>query len=91
MATIGYLHAVADARGVKVTGVLGYLMWGFVHVLYLVGWGNRIGTMYTWARALAFGRNRGHRIITFEQAHDEVAPTPTLPTPAPRQEAGRAS
>jgi NADH:quinone reductase (non-electrogenic) len=91
MATIGYLHAVADARGVKVTGVLGYLMWGFVHVLYLVGWGNRVGTMYTWARALAFGRNRGHRIITFEQAHDEVAPTPTLPTPAPRQEAGRAS
>ena len=25
----------------KFTGVTGYTMWGFVHVLYLVGWGNR--------------------------------------------------
>jgi NADH dehydrogenase len=45
-------------------------MWGFIHVLYLIGWGNRLGTLYTWARALTFSKNRGHRIITFEQAHD---------------------
>jgi NADH dehydrogenase len=69
MATIGYRSAVADAFGVKVTGILAYLMWAFIHVLYLVGWGNRLGTMYTWARALVFTKNRGHRIITFEQAH----------------------
>ena len=68
MATIGYRSAVADAFGVKVTGILAYLMWAFVHVAYLVGWGNRLGTMYTWARALVFTKNRGHRIITFEQA-----------------------
>ena len=43
-------------------------MWGFIHVLYLIGWGNRLGTIYTWARALTFSHNRGHRIITFEQA-----------------------
>ena len=50
MATIGYRSAVADAFGVKFTGFLGYLMWAFIHVAYLVGWGNRLGTMYTWAR-----------------------------------------
>ena len=72
MATIGYRSAVADAFGLKVTGVLAYLMWAFIHVLYLVGWGNRLGTMYTWARALVFTKNRGHRIITFEQAHSQV-------------------
>ena len=72
MATIGYRSAVADAFGVKVTGILAYLMWAFIHVLYLVGWGNRIGTMYTWARALVFTKNRGHRIITFEQAHKQA-------------------
>jgi NADH:ubiquinone reductase (H+-translocating) len=72
MATIGYRSAVADAFGVKVTGILAYLMWGFIHVLYLVGWGNRLGTMYTWARALVFTKNRGHRIITFEQAHKQA-------------------
>jgi NADH dehydrogenase len=72
MATIGYRSAVADAFGVKVTGILAYLMWAFIHVAYLVGWGNRIGTMYTWARALVFTKNRGHRIITFEQAHKQA-------------------
>jgi NADH dehydrogenase len=72
MATIGYKSAVADAFGMKVTGFLAYVMWGFIHVLYLIGWGNRIGTLYTWLRALVFSKNRGHRIITFEQAHDQA-------------------
>jgi NADH dehydrogenase len=82
MATIGYRSAVADAFGMKVTGVLAYLMWAFIHVLYLIGWGNRIGTLYTWARALVFTKNRGHRIITFEQAHDTVEHTPHDTAPA---------
>jgi hypothetical protein len=25
--------------------------------------------MYTWGRAMYFSKNRGHRIITFDQAH----------------------
>jgi NADH:ubiquinone reductase (H+-translocating) len=74
MATIGYKSAVADAFGMKVTGFLAYVMWGFIHVLYLIGWGNRLGTLYTWLRALVFTKNRGHRIITFEQAHDQAVP-----------------
>jgi NADH:ubiquinone reductase (H+-translocating) len=41
-------------------------------VLYLIGWGNRLGTLYTWLRALVFTKNRGHRIITFEQAHEQA-------------------
>jgi NADH dehydrogenase len=56
----------------KVTGFLAYVMWGFIHVLYLIGWGNRLGTLYTWLRALVFTKNRGHRIITFEQAHEQA-------------------
>jgi NADH dehydrogenase len=75
MATIGYKSAVADAFGMKVTGFLAYVMWGFIHVLYLIGWGNRLGTLYTWLRALVFTKNRGHRIITFEQAHEQAVPT----------------
>jgi NADH dehydrogenase len=88
MATIGYRSAVADAFHVKVSGLLAYLMWAFIHVTYLVGWGNRIGTLYTWSRALWFSTNRGHRIITFEQAHrqvdnEELPPAATDPEPAP--------
>jgi len=72
MATIGYRAAVADAFGMKFTGLIAYVMWMFIHMLYLIGWGNRIGTIYTWLRALVFSKNRGHRIITFEQASDRL-------------------
>jgi NADH dehydrogenase len=72
MATIGHKYAVADAFGRKFTGILAYLMWGFIHVLYLIGWGNRLGTMYTWMRALYVSKNRGHRVITFEQAQHRL-------------------
>jgi NADH:ubiquinone reductase (H+-translocating) len=91
MATIGHRAAVADAFGMKFTGFIAYVMWGFIHVLYLVGWGNRLGTLYTWARALWFSHNRGHRIITFETSREELAggrtaagrPSHTLPRTVP--------
>ena len=90
MATIGYRSAVADAFGLKATGFLAYVMWAFIHVTYLVGWGNRIGTMYTWARGIWFGHSRAHRIITFETARDDIAegrtsagrPAPVMPLSA---------
>jgi NADH:ubiquinone reductase (H+-translocating) len=72
MATIGHLSAVTDAFGMTFTGVIGYTMWGFVHVLYLVGWGNRIAAVLNWARALTFTKNRAHRTITVEGARYEL-------------------
>jgi NADH dehydrogenase len=90
MATIGHKAAVADAFGMKFTGFIGYVMWGFIHVLYLIGWGNRLGTLYTWARALWFSKNRAHRIITFERATDEVSEgTTRAGRPAPIRPASR--
>jgi NADH:ubiquinone reductase (H+-translocating) len=73
MATIGHRRAVAASAGLTFTGMTAYLMWGFIHVMYLIGWGNRLGTIYTWARALYLSNNRGHRIISFETAGYEVA------------------
>jgi len=72
MATIGHLSAVTDSFGMKFTGVTGYTMWGFVHVLYLVGWGNRIAAVLSWARALTFTKNRPHRTINYEGARYEL-------------------
>jgi NADH dehydrogenase len=93
MATIGYRAAVADAFGMKFTGLIAFLMWSFIHVLYLIGWGNRIGTLYTWLRGLVFSKNRGHRLITFEGATDRLSEDrPTHPSgraispPRPREE-----
>ena len=89
MATIGHRRAVAESMGLRFTSVPAYLMWGFIHVQYLVGWGNRLGTMYTWARALYLSKNRGHRIISFQTAGYEVggqrilvrSVQPRLPSP----------
>jgi NADH:ubiquinone reductase (H+-translocating) len=72
MATIGHLSAVTDSFGMKFTGVTGYTMWGFVHVLYLIGWGNRVAAVFNWARALTFTKNRPHRTITYEHARYEL-------------------
>jgi NADH dehydrogenase len=72
MATIGHLSAVTDSFGMKFTGVTGYTMWGIVHVLYLVGWGNRVAAVLNWARALTFSKNRPHRTITYEHARNEL-------------------
>jgi NADH:ubiquinone reductase (H+-translocating) len=73
MATIGHLSAVADAFGMKFTGIAGYTMWGFVHVLYLVGRGNRAAAIFNWARALTFSKNRPYRTITYEHGWNELA------------------
>jgi NADH:quinone reductase (non-electrogenic) len=72
MATIGRTHAVARSGGMNFTGIVAYLMWAFIHVLYLIDWGNRFGTLYSWGRSLWFTKNRAHRIITLEQAIDEI-------------------
>ena len=68
MATIGYRSAVADAFGIRFTGSIGYLMWGFIHVLYLIGWGNRLSTLLVWQRSLVLTNNYPQRIIAFDQA-----------------------
>jgi NADH dehydrogenase len=90
MATIGHKAAVADAFGRKYTGLIAYLMWGFIHVAYLIGWGNRLGTIYTWARGVYFSKNRGHRIISYERVSEELEgrtlsgrPAAIMPRPSP--------
>ena len=72
MATIGRTHAVARSGGMSFTGIVAYLMWAFIHVLYLIGWGNRFGTLYSWGRSLWFTKNRAHRTITLDQAIEEI-------------------
>jgi NADH dehydrogenase len=78
MTTIGHRRAVAGSSGLKFTGMPAYLMWGFIHVTYLIGWGNRLGTIYTRARALYLSKSRGHRIISFQTSGYEVAGQRTL-------------
>lgn len=63
LATIGRRRAVATVAGVNVAGTVAWLLWLFVHVLYLVGFRNRLSVLLQWGYAyLTF--QRGVRLIT---------------------------
>jgi NADH dehydrogenase len=50
MATIGRRAAVAELPlSLRFTGTLGWLMWLFLHLLYLVGFRNRLSVLVDWA------------------------------------------
>jgi NADH dehydrogenase len=78
MAMIGRTNAVADAFGVKLGGLPAFMAWAFIHITYLVGWGNRFGAMLRWTWSLV-ARNRRERLISLvslvseERAEEEVA------------------
>jgi NADH dehydrogenase len=63
MATIGRNKAVADLRFVHFSGFPAWLAWLFVHVLFLVGFRNRLAVVLQWAWAY-FTFNKGARLIT---------------------------
>src|SRR5207302_8411959 len=63
MATIGRHRAVADLHLVRLSGLPAWLAWLFVHILFLVGFRNRVVVLFQWAWAyLTF--NKGARLIT---------------------------
>ena len=63
MATIGRHKAVADLHLVRLSGLPAWLAWLFVHILFLVGFRNRVVVLFQWAWAyLTF--NKGARLIT---------------------------
>ena len=53
MAVIGRAAAIADIRGLHVTGFVAWLLWLFVHILYLVGFRNRVLVLLEWAWSYA--------------------------------------
>jgi NADH dehydrogenase len=63
MATIGRNRAVADLNVVHFSGFPAWLAWLFIHVLYLVGFRNRIAVLFQWAWAYVTF-NKGARLIT---------------------------
>lgn len=63
LATIGRAAGVAEIAGAKLSGVIAWLVWVFVHILYLIGFRNRLIVMIQWAWAYLW-YNRGSRLIT---------------------------
>ncbi len=66
MATIGRNRAVADLMGLKVTGFVGWLLWGAAHVYFLIGFKNRLFVILSWLWAYITWQ-RGVRLILRDQ------------------------
>jgi NADH:quinone reductase (non-electrogenic) len=63
LATIGRSRAVADLGKLHFSGYFAWLAWLFVHLLFLIGFRNRLFVMIEWAWAY-FTYNHGARLIT---------------------------
>jgi NADH dehydrogenase len=63
LATIGRNQAIAVFGRVEVAGYPAWLLWLFVHILYLAGFRNRLSVLVQWAYAY-FTFQRGVRLIT---------------------------
>jgi NADH dehydrogenase len=72
VATIGRARAVADVKGLRVSGFPAWLLWLGIHIWYLIGFQNRILVMIRWSVSF-FTHGRGGRVIEeFEEADDRA-------------------
>jgi NADH dehydrogenase len=63
MATIGRSKAVAIVRGIKFTGYPAWLAWLLIHLVFLVGFRNKLSVLLSWTHSY-FTYKRGSRIIS---------------------------
>ncbi|HWY46908.1 MAG TPA: NAD(P)/FAD-dependent oxidoreductase [Bryobacteraceae bacterium] len=63
LAVIGRASAVAEIRGLHLSGLLAWLTWLFVHLLYIVEFSNRVLVFIQWG-FLYLTYNQGARLIT---------------------------
>jgi NADH:ubiquinone reductase (H+-translocating) len=89
MATISRFKAVASVGPFRFGGFIAWVLWLVVHLLYLVGFKNRVTTVFHWAVSF-LGRGRSERTLTNHQLylrtgspqpeHLTVADPPLAPT-----------
>ena len=63
LATIGRGAAIADFGKLKLSGFIAWLAWLFIHILFLIGFRNRVSVVAGWAVAY-LTYDRGSRLIT---------------------------
>lgn len=66
LATIGRSAAIAQFGNIHISGFIAWLSWLFIHILFLIGFRNRIVVLLQWAWSY-FTYERGARLITGDQ------------------------
>jgi NADH:ubiquinone reductase (H+-translocating) len=67
LATIGRASAVADVKGLRLSGFIAWFTWLVVHLWYLIGFQNRLLVIIRWSISF-ITHGRGARLITDVQA-----------------------
>ncbi len=83
--TIGRFKAIVSFKGVRLSGFPGWVVWLFVHIGFLNGFGNRIAVLWRWGRAMV-GRARPERVFSVghtggdlslpTEVREQVVPSP---------------
>jgi len=85
MATISRFRAIAVLGPVRASGFIGWLLWLFVHLMFLTGFKSRVAVLFNWLIAF-IGHGRPQRAITAQQVFARQALTAsgtTLPPTSP--------
>jgi NADH dehydrogenase len=83
MAIVGRFQAVAEISSMRFTGVVGWLMWLGLHLVYLTGHRNKPSALLHWTVSF-LGRGRPERTVT---EHQGLARLPVA-TPSPTRTQG---
>ncbi len=75
LAVLGRAAAVADLPHFKLSGFPAWLVWCFVHILFLIGFRSRFVVMFDWAWAF-FTYQRGARLIVGDVRRGPGGPAP---------------
>ncbi len=81
MATIGRARAVAESHSFKLQGFVAWLAWCFIHILYLIGFRNRLLVLLQWVWSYVRFK-RGARLILHREWHSRE---PEVPIAVPRR------
>jgi NADH dehydrogenase len=69
MATVGRNKAVADLKGYKTQGALAWFIWMFIHLVSLVGFKNKLFTLFSWFMSY-FSYDKSNRLIISRNRED---------------------
>jgi NADH dehydrogenase len=90
LATIGRAAAVAEIGQIRLTGLVAWLAWLLIHIVFLIGFKNRLLVLLQWAWAY-FAYDRGARVITQPWAAPKGGTRLQVPATAVRSAAAQSA
>jgi NADH:ubiquinone reductase (H+-translocating) len=71
-ATVGRFRSVVDFKGIHLSGFPGWVVWAFIHLAFINGFGNRFGTIVKWTRSFV-GRARPEREFSVKHTGGDLS------------------